>query len=153
MDRDTYPIEASPLLLSFEFNSEGTKGIIRKKIEFKCLRSVPGVYNLCFGDLDVMNKIDDFVITGNGDSRKVLATVASSVYRFLEKYNEAMIYATGSTTARTRLYRIGISNNLSDILLQFDVYGFSGSGWELFRKNQNYTAFLIKRKDFKNFLQ
>lgn len=34
-----------------------------------------------------------------------------------------MIYARGSNTVRTRLYRIGIANNLAEIQKDFQVYG------------------------------
>ena len=43
------------------------------------------IYNLGFGDYnDTSGKIDDFSVTNNGDSLKVLATVASTVYAFTE---------------------------------------------------------------------
>ena len=73
---------------------------------------------------------DDFVITNNQDTIKVLATVAASVYAFSDVYPNARIYATGSTPARTRLYRMGISNNLEELQEQFDVFGFLETiGW------------------------
>ena len=80
-------------------------------------------YNLGFGDKnEKTGDIDDNVITNNGDSQKVLATVASSLVQFTEQYPNAMVYATGSTKARTRLYRIGISNNLEMIQDRSDVF-------------------------------
>lgn len=43
-----------------------------------------GVFNLAFGDYDENTKsINDLSVTNNGDSLKVLATVASTVYAFL----------------------------------------------------------------------
>jgi hypothetical protein len=63
------------------------------------------LYNLAFGDKDhSTGEIDDKVISNNGDSEKVLATVVATVYAFTDKYPETWIYATGSTKARTRLY-------------------------------------------------
>ena len=47
--------------------------------------------------------INDLSITNNGDSLKVLATVASTVYAFLEKHPNAYILATGSTNVWTKL--------------------------------------------------
>ncbi len=71
------------------------------------------IYNLAFGDFDEeTNSINDISITNNGDSTKVLATVASTVYAFIEKHPNAWIFATGSTIVRTRLYRMGITNNI-----------------------------------------
>ena len=57
-----------------------------------------------------------------------------------------MVFAVGSTPSRTRLYRIGISNNLSEIKEDFNVFGYLKNQWTPFEKNQNYEAFLIVRK-------
>jgi hypothetical protein len=61
-------------------------------------------------------------VTNNGDSLKVLATVASTVYAVTERYPKAWILATGSTAVRTRLYRMGITNNLMEIEKDFMVF-------------------------------
>ncbi len=46
--------------------------------------------NLGFGDKDLQTgEVDDTVISDNGDSQKVLATVAATVYAFTDKYPEA----------------------------------------------------------------
>ena len=58
-----------------------------------------------------------------------------------------MIYARGSNSARTRLYRIGITNNLIKIRKDFEVFGLKDDQWNEFRKNTEYKAFLIKRKN------
>lgn len=131
----------------FEFCSEGTKGIIKKVVEFQ-LTSKPGVYNLAFGDYnDEAKGIDDKTVTNNGDSLKVLATVASTVYAFAEKHPDAWIVATGSTEARTRLYRMGITNNLAEINNDFHVFGFTkNEEWVEFEAGEDYEAFLITRK-------
>jgi hypothetical protein len=106
----------------FEFYSEGAKGVIKKVIEFQPT-SENNVYNLAFGDYDDKAKgIDDKAVTNNGDSLKVPATVASTVYAFAEKHPNAWIVATGSTEARTRLYRMGITNNLAEISEDFHIF-------------------------------
>lgn len=110
--------------------------------------STEGVFNLAFGDFDKKTKtINDLSVTNNGDSLKVLATVASTVYAFLEKHPNAYIVATGSTNVRTRLYRMGITNNLVEIQEDFLVYGFSEKGtWDEFEIGEDYEAFLITKK-------
>ncbi len=85
-------------------------------------------------------------ITNNNDSQKVLATVARTLYLFTERYPDAVVLATGSTITRTRLYRIGITNNLADIQHDFVVLGLTDSEWEPFRKNVNYHSFAVRRK-------
>ena len=82
------------------------------------------------------------------DSLKVLATVASTVYAFTEKYPNAWIFATGSTNVRTRLYRMGITNNIEEIKTDFDVYGLTVNTnvWEEFIGGEDYEAFLITKR-------
>ncbi len=76
-----------------------------------------------------------------------MATVAATLYVFTEEKPTATIIATGSTNARTRLYRMGITNNLESIKNDFDVFGLiEDKKWEAFRKNITYGAFLVRRK-------
>ena len=104
-------------------------------------------YNLGFGDKDpITGFISDLTVTNNGDSQKVLATVAATLYAFTNNYPLATIIATGSTLARTRLYRMGITNNIKSIEKDFIILGLTETDWEPFRKNITYGAFLVKRK-------
>ncbi len=104
-------------------------------------------YNLGFGDKDSeTGELDDKVISNNGDSQKVLATVVATVYAFTDKYPDAWIYAMGSTKSRTRLYRIGITNNLTAIEADFELFGLKGNEWQEFKKGVEYQAFLIRRR-------
>jgi aconitase A len=104
---------------------------------------------LGFGDYDEENKkINDLSVTNNGDSLKVLATVASTIYAFTEKHPNAWILATGSTTIRTRLYRMGITNNLAEIAQDFVVFGCDCYGnWNEFIIGEDYEAFLLTKKE------
>ena len=98
--------------------------------------------------IEATKSIDDYAISNNGDSLKILATVASTVYAFTEKHPNAFIFATGSTAVRTRLYRMGISNNIEEIKADFNVYGLSlaTNVWEEFIIGEDYEAFLITKK-------
>lgn len=105
------------------------------------------LYNLAFGDKDhETGQINDLIISNNGDSEKVLATVVATVYSFTDRYPAAWIYATGSTRSRTRLYRMGISKYLSEIQQDFELYGQKQGNWEEFKDKAEYEAFLVKRK-------
>jgi hypothetical protein len=146
MKYDRYELQVGESLMFYEFESDGPKGKVTKLIEYTEM-GIQGVYNLGFGDKDFLTgHLNDVVITNNGDGKKVLATVASSVFAFMSKYPDAWIYATGSCKARTRLYRIGISNNLTEIIQRFDVYGLVNNVWYDFERNTEYEAFLVKRK-------
>jgi hypothetical protein len=104
------------------------------------------IYNLAFGDDDEeTDSINDTTITNNNDSQKVLATVASTLYVFTDKHPNVWVYATGSNTVRTRLYRMGITTHIEEILVDFMVYGLSDDIWQEFERGEDYEAFLVKR--------
>ncbi|MFA5971697.1 MAG: hypothetical protein WC780_05035 [Lentimicrobiaceae bacterium] len=146
MKYEKYQLESDRKLLLFEFISVGPKGRIKKIVQYS-ETNLKGFYNLGFGDKDEKTgEINDLVITNNGDSQQVLATVASTVYAFTDKRPDTWIYARGSNNARTRLYRIGINNNLLEIKKDFEVFGLKDDNWHEFRKDTEYNAFLIKRK-------
>lgn len=146
MKIDKYPVIIGETSMVFEFVSKGIRGNIPKLVIYSETH-LHNFYNLGFEDKDEKTgEIDDKVITNNGDSEKVLATVASTLYIFMEKYPNAMVFAIGNTKARTRLYRIGINNNLAEIQKDFDVYGLAGDDWRFFEKQTEYTAFLVMKK-------
>ena len=75
-----YELQAEDSLAVFEFTSEGIKGSIEKLIKFS-ETTLNRFYNLAFGDKDLeTGEINDKVVSNNGDSDKVLATVVSAVY-------------------------------------------------------------------------
>ena len=141
-----YELKAEKSLMVFEFTSEGAKGKIQKLIKFS-ETSLKGFYNLAFGDKDIVTgNIDDTVVSDNGDTEQVLATVVSAVYSFTELENDAWVYATGSTKSRTRLYRMGINKYYDEVRKDFNVFGLKDGEWEEFKNEIEYTAFIVKRK-------
>lgn len=146
MHLDTYPVITEKNSLVFDFVSEGRIDKIEKMIVYTPL-SIPGYFNLGFGDKNkYTGDFDDLVVTNNGDSRKVLATVASTIYTFTEQYPNAIILARGATLARNRLYRMGISNNYELIKDDFKILGFKNGNWHPFQRNLEFDQFLAKRK-------
>jgi hypothetical protein len=149
MNKPKYLYKSEEFLKVYEFVSEGPKGQIKKMVQYTDT-GTENVYNLAFGDYDEESRnINDISITNNGDSTKVLATVVSTIYAFTEKYPNAWIFATGSTAVRTRLYRMGITNNIEEIIEDFDVYGLTADTnfWEEFIIGEDYEAFLITKKN------
>lgn len=131
----------------FEFVSEGVKGRISKLVKYG-ETNLKDLYNLAFGDVDLITgDINDTTVSNNGDSEKVLATVVSTMYAFTDKYPDVWIYATGSTKARIRLYRMGITKYITEIKIDYEVYGLYNGEWEQFKKGIAYEAFLAKRKN------
>jgi hypothetical protein len=146
MENPQYTFKSAASYMYFEFVSEGIKGRITKLVKYTKYGD-SGVYTLAFGDkIGDSNSIDDKVISGNGDGEKVLATVAATLFKFMEVYPKASVYARGSNLVRTRLYRIRLSNILGEINEEFEVLGFFEGDWEIFEKNRDYSAFLITKR-------
>lgn len=149
MNLDRYKFNVESSLMVHDFISEGPKGSIPKMVQYE-KTNINGVYNLAFGDKDLhTNTINDTIISDNGDSQKVLATVAFTLYTFTKDHPGAWIHITGSTNSRTRLYRMGIIKYLIEIQKDFEVYGELENDWEEFETGKQYTAFLVKRKNSK----
>lgn len=132
----------------YEFFSEGPKGTIKKVVRFRLIQELPTrMYNLGFGDWnEEKGDVDDMVATNNQDRQIVLATIADTVLDFTSSHPDAFVFAQGSTTARTRLYQMGISAFWDEIGALFLVLAYWDDEWQPFEKGKNYEAFLIKRK-------
>jgi len=146
MNTYRYPLSAGKRLASYEFVSVGRNGHIKKLIYFTA-SNYENLYYLAFGDEDPeTGQLDDLVISDNGDSESVLATVVAAVYAFTDKYPEAWVAATGSTDARTRLYRMGLSKHFDQVSNDFIILGQYNDEWEPFAIGRNYEAFVVRRK-------
>jgi hypothetical protein len=145
MQLSRYTYKTNENFLNYEFISVGPRGSIKKVVRFTQISA--GIFNLAFGDLDEeTGEIRDTVVTNNNDRRKVLTTVAATVHDFTLRYHGVWIIAKGRTHSRTRLYRMGISNNWQEISMDFEVYGLETETWELFEPGRDYTAYLVRRK-------
>lgn len=146
MELSKYPLSSSDKMLTFEFISEGDKGKIQKLVQYQPT-NLKGVFNLAFGDKnEKTGKIDDKVISNNGDSQKVLATVTNTIYAFTEKYPDAWIYVSGSSKSRTRLYRMGVSKFYDQAKSDFEIQGELETDWEDFKLGTEYEGFMLRRK-------
>ena len=144
MNIERYPLTIGETSMVYEFISEGINGRISKLVIYR-ETNLHNLYNLGFGDKNAeTGYIDDLVITNNGDSQKVLATVASTLLHFTNKFPNAMVFITGTTKTRTRLYRIGISNNLELISENFLIFGQHDDHWQPFDKDVDFEAFFVK---------
>jgi hypothetical protein len=147
MNQPKYPLKAEPDLTVFEFISEGPKGSIPKLIEFK-ETNLKDFYNLAFGYKDEKTgKINDKAVSNNNDTEKVLATIVAAVYAFTDKYPDTWVYATGSTSSRTRLYRMGINKYLENAANDFHIFGEYEDDWLVFEKEKDFEGYVVKRKN------
>jgi hypothetical protein len=146
MKVEKYHLKSDNTFTYFEFISVGSKGAIRKIIEFQAT-SIPNLYNLAFGDKDaVTGELDDLAISNNGDTQKVLGTVVAALYTFLDRNPEAIVYATGSTPTRTRLYRMGITKFYDEMQNDFYLHGRIGDKLYIFEAGIQYEGFIAQRK-------
>lgn len=146
MQLEKYALTTDESLTVFEFTSLGSKGTIYKQIQFQPTYTT-GLYNLAFGDKHPKTgELDDLAVTNNGDTDEVLATVVAALYEFLDRHPEALVYATGSTPARTRLYRMGITRFYAEMQRDFTLFGLIGKELYPFEIDVAYEGFLAQRK-------
>ncbi len=146
MELDHYSFEVAAHFLSYWFTSTGPRGSFLKAVRYTPLVEQQ-LYNVAFGDVvpGSKEKLDDSVITDNGDRHKILATVAATVRTFMTHYPAAEVFATGSTDSRTRLYQMAIAAHFALVRQAFVIYGLTEHGWSSFQPNQPYLAFLVKK--------
>jgi hypothetical protein len=75
----------------------------------------------------------------------VLGTVVAALYAFFDRNPEAIVYATGSTPGRTRLYRMGITF-YNEIQNDFYLHGRIGNKLYPFQLRIDYEGFVAQRK-------
>ena len=84
MELGKYELKSGERLEIYEFISVGPKGRITKVVQYTPT-NYKDLYNLGFGDKNAeTGDIIDNIISNNGDSEKVLATVVSTVYAFTD---------------------------------------------------------------------
>ncbi len=146
MNVSVYELTISKDRLRYEFVSVGSKGQIRKLIEYTYLSGV-GFWNLGFGDLDeTTGQVSDSVVSDNGDGRKVLASVIQSLLSFLNTHPAEAIIFTGSDERRTRVYhRIAIQYQ-REFLSLLTINGLTEDGFEeAIETDKSYLAFVIRK--------
>jgi hypothetical protein len=160
MQIEKYETESTVSSLIFTFESVGEK-VIKKRVIYSKFNNPEDiglsydsiVYNLGFGDFnEKTGELDDQIISKNGDTEQVLATVAGTAFDFWIEYPDALIFFMGSIpegekARRTRLYQMKINRYFADISLIVDIDGLTENGWETLSKDKNYVAFLISQKN------
>lgn len=161
MQLEKYEIRTEVEGLKYFFNSIG-KETIEKVVEYQKLSpcdiinlGLPSrieVYNLAFGDRILGTKdYSDQTTSNNGDTDKVLATVADTAFEFWEYFPNAVILFQGSNPEsqeglRTYLYQKKIERFMEEIKEVALIYGIYNSQVEEFKMGKKYIGFLIIRK-------
>jgi hypothetical protein len=152
MDYEKYDnVSYSDDLLEFEFVSTGTKGDIPKLIKYSPYMT-DKIYNLALGSIEANGEVNYIDKTNNGDVNKVLATTATTAYKFFELYPDCAIFLTGNIPVKTRLYQMAINSAHEELEKDFRIWGLildketqSYSQHEI-EKSVNYDAFLIAKR-------
>lgn len=139
----------------FQFTSCGAVGDIEKVVHYTVTKR-EDIYNLAFGDLKYDFEkaeyfIDDEIVSGNGDIREVLATVAQTAYEFTETYPHIAVFFRGSDKRRTNTYKRAIQLNFIELSKEFDIFGARIDEDDNitdypFDYKEAFDGFLIKRK-------
>ncbi|MCQ9328730.1 DUF6934 family protein [Pelistega suis] len=148
MDIQHYDIKYNASLTQFEFISVGPRGKILKNIVFQPIYD--NIYNIAFGDVspDNPSRLDDLIVTNNGDTDKVLKTVAIAIEHFLQKNPNALVLFRGSTKSRTRLYRMRLRKYYAEITAHIALFGIIEGKSYCFSESVNldFDSFLVKSK-------
>ncbi|MEY4541843.1 MAG: hypothetical protein RLZZ306_3600 [Bacteroidota bacterium] len=147
MDRPHYDFNFEILdeYVDFEFYSVGHKGTLKKIIRF-VNTDIPDFHSLSLFDVLEDGSMSVMSESKNGDMKIVLATVAKTIQKFLELYTDRKVFFSGSEDKRTRLYRIAITQEFSNIENVFNVSGVTEDGIESFAPNRPYLGFIISLK-------
>ncbi|MEV4882915.1 hypothetical protein MRBLMN1_001391 [Chitinophaga ginsengisegetis] len=147
MKYGTYQLlQASADLCIFHFISIGPNGNVIKQLAFQ-ETTIPGIYNLCLSDISETGDSDVGKVTNNKDRNLVLATVADIVGIYLERNPNQWILIEGSTSSRTRLYRMAIGINFEELSARFDIYTQRDGKLIPFKKNMPAENFIICLKN------
>ena len=132
--------------LRFSFDSVGPDKTTRKLIFYERIADGIDLYNLALVDAYDDGSLDDLSVSNNQDMPRILATVVETMHVFFRQYPTATVIFSGSTPARTRLYRVAISQNLALFEETFFVYGLLTGKPEPYQLNRPYQAFTVRLK-------
>jgi hypothetical protein len=150
MEKPTYNVKVSDDGFSYFFDSISESQTIKKAVKYLPTNGNSELYQLVFGNVLPNDEIDIFAVSNNDDMPLVITTIVGTLVKFFEQYPNKKVYFTGSTTARTRLYRASISKFLKITELYYQVFGiFADGSIEIFNPTHQYSAFLITQKDDK----
>lgn len=150
MEKPHYELKSTPNALQHVFESISKDKVIQKVVAYIPAEDDEKYYQLVFGDLLPNGKIDTLSVSNNNDMRIVLTTVANTLFSFFEQNSDKIVFFTGSTLSRTRLYRAVISKFIHETELFYDIKGITESeSIENFDNNHSYIGYLIKLKNEK----
>ncbi len=147
MEKPTYSVKVSDDGFSYFFDSISESQTIKKAVKYLPTNGNSELYQLMFGNILPDGEIDVFAVSNNDDMELILSTVISSVELFFDKFPDKIIGFSGSTPARTRLYRAAIAKFAQNKELAYHIFGLTDSDeLEIFDKNHSYSGYIIQKK-------
>ncbi|WP_428667604.1 DUF6934 family protein [Runella sp.] len=146
MDKPSYPFRKIKRELLFEFDSVSESKLIHKVIAYELIDDVENIFNLSLVDKDENGQLSDLMVSNNQDMEKVLSTVVQTLGIFFTEFEGAKVFFKGSTSSRTRLYRMVIAKFHEDFKREYSIFGFMHSQPQVFEPGKEYEAFLIAKK-------
>lgn len=136
-------VDDNPSHTKYDFVSRGTKEIPKRVAIVKYPQ--PGLdnyYNLGFGNISIdqhgKELISDMSRENNkNDQNKVLKTVFTCALDFLSNYPNAILTFFGNTSAKHRLYKMRLNNNLPSIESCFIIKGGIINDLKIIENNEN----------------
>lgn len=144
MQSEFYPFESVNNRLHFTFKSVSSKKTIQKIVMFTPLADDAQIYNLALLDVMPDGEWSDEVKSHNLDLEKVMATTIQCIFEFIDSHPNCSVYFQGNSASKTRLYRIVITRQLSEIKKYFELYGIRNGDPELFTAGTTYEGFILK---------
>lgn len=146
MKQEAYDFVASEDALRFTFESVGPMGRIVKVVLFEQFEDDPNMHNLGFGDWDG-NQLNDMTISGNGDREMILATVLLIVEMFFVERPTKLVYFTGSSRQRNRIYNWLINRYLGFFERKYRIFGVKNWNAYPFERGDSYSEFVVMKKE------
>lgn len=147
MEKPIYDIETSPDGLYHMFESIGSQRNTRKMVVYVPDENKVDLFHLIFGDITDEYTLDVYAISNNQDMKMILTSVIQTLHAFFELNPTKKVFFTGSTDARTRLYRATISKLVEKTELLYNIYGLlEDDSTEPFSKSTYYKGYFIEKK-------
>lgn len=130
-------VDKNPLSIKYDFVSSGTKQVPKRVILANY--NLPGLeayYNLGFGNIYISENGDESISdmsrdNNKDDKDKVLSTVFTCALDFLSENNNAILTFYGNTSAKHRMYKMGLNKNYKQISSFFEIKGGTIKGIEI----------------------
>lgn len=150
MDLPVYPVTRIENKLIFYFQSRNPLGenpILKFVTYTPYNRDGETYYNLGFADYDPNSKeVSDTAVSNNGDMRKILATVVSTLKTFFKEKPHETVHIDGSDRVRRAYYHKLIVDYWNRIEELYVVKGRTLGKIERFQKGKIYEFILISQR-------